>query len=103
MMLLFSIAGVALVIVASLNATLADPNVYLVMTLIFIGKFGISGTYGIVFLFVTEIFPTNSRSIALGMCNIGARMGSIWSPYAVVRTATVKAPNAESVQREMRF
>ena len=85
MMVLFCIAGVALVIVASITAAVANPSVYAVMTLIFMGKFGISGTYGIVFLFITEIFPTNSRSIALGMCNIGARMGSIWSPYAVVR------------------
>ena len=85
MMVLFCIAGVALLIVASLNAALAEPNVYVVMTLIFIGKFGISGTYGIVVLFVTEIFPTNSRGITLGVCSIGARMGSVWSPYAGVR------------------
>jgi hypothetical protein len=28
--------------------------------------------------------PTNSRSLALGVCNIGARLGSGWSPYAAV-------------------
>ena len=93
MISLFTIAGLSLIVVASLNASFSGssssssstaPNFYIVMGLIFVGKLGISGTYGLVVLFVTEIFPTNIRSKSLGICTLGARMGSIWSPYAVV-------------------
>lgn len=84
MMGLFAIGGAALIIVAILNAVQNSPDPYVTMALIFVGKFGISGTYGIVFLFVTEIFPTNTRTVALGLCNVGARLASFWSPYAGV-------------------
>ena len=85
MMALFALAGFCLIIVVSLHSSSSSSTSFsAVMVLLFFGKLGISGTYGLSVLFVTELFPTNARSKALGVCSIGARMGSIWSPYAVV-------------------
>ena len=96
---LFAVAGFSLLVVAVLNAsassTSSTANFNAIMVFIFLGKLGISGTYGLVVLFVTEIFPTNIRSKALGVCTIGARAGSIWSPYVAVRvTLSIKSPYA---------
>ena len=96
---LFAVAGFSLLVVATINATAisssSEANFNAIMVFIFLGKLGISGTYGLVVLFVTEIFPTNIRSKALGVCTIGARAGSIWSPYAGVSvTLSVTSPCA---------
>ncbi|KAJ8301816.1 hypothetical protein KUTeg_020803, partial [Tegillarca granosa] len=46
-----------------------------------IGKFFISAAFGNVFLYTTELFPTGIRAFVLTTSNIGARLGSILSPY----------------------
>ncbi|KAJ8314949.1 LOW QUALITY PROTEIN: hypothetical protein KUTeg_007099 [Tegillarca granosa] len=46
-----------------------------------IGKCCVSAGFGNIYLFTTELFPTNVRSFVLGTVNIGARMGTIVAPY----------------------
>lgn len=48
-----------------------------------IGKMCVSATFGNVFLYTTELFPTGVRSCVLGTTNIGARIGGMISPYIV--------------------
>ena len=51
------------------------------MTLSLIGKVTIGIAFMIAFVYVTELFPTDCRSIALGWCSCVGRIGSIVSPY----------------------
>ncbi|XP_038078074.1 solute carrier family 22 member 13-like [Patiria miniata] len=48
------------------------------------GKFCISATYGIIYLYTTELFPTPVRSIGLGMSSLAARIGGILSPIILL-------------------
>ena len=36
------------------------------------------------FVFTGEIFPTDVRGVGYGLCNIGARIGGVLAPYALV-------------------
>lgn len=46
-----------------------------------VGKFGISGVYGEVFIYTGELFPTVVRSFVIAVCSFGGRIGSNTSPY----------------------
>jgi len=75
----------------------------------FVAKFGISGTFGLVYVYTGELYPTPIRGIAIGLCSAGGRIGGIlsplvndtanyfpWMPYAIfgvmsiVQVVTVK-------------
>ncbi|KAJ8303494.1 hypothetical protein KUTeg_019890 [Tegillarca granosa] len=56
---------------------------WMTIILSMIGKMCVSATFGNVFLYTTELFPTGVRSCALGTTNIGARIGGMVSPYIV--------------------
>ncbi|KAJ3662937.1 hypothetical protein Zmor_007251 [Zophobas morio] len=70
-------AGLALLL------TMAIPNdqQWLIVTLAMIGKLAITASYGAVYIFSTEQFPTAIRNAGLGAGSTCARMGSITSPY----------------------
>ena len=51
------------------------------MTAAMIGKVSIASSYQVIYLFSTELIPTEVRQYGLGSCNVMARMGSILSPY----------------------
>ena len=46
-----------------------------------VGKFGISAAFGEIFVYTGELFPTVVRSVVMGICSFGARVGSSISPY----------------------
>ena len=46
----------------------------------FVAKFGISGTFGLVYVYTGELYPTPIRGIAVGLCSAGGRIGGILSP-----------------------
>jgi len=56
-----------------------EPNVYQV-TCSLIGKFFATGNFDVIFSFTSELFPTASRSSAVGLCSTFGRIGSILSP-----------------------
>lgn len=76
----FLIAGCACL--ASIVTLYIDQSYFWIMILLSnIGKCCISAGFGNIYLFTTELFPTNVRSFVLGTVNIGARIGTIVAPY----------------------
>jgi len=57
----------------------ADPTMYRVVCSM-IGKFFTSFILGCVYAYTSELFPTNSRSAAVGLCSTFGRIGGILAP-----------------------
>uniref|UniRef100_A0A8C7P2V3 Major facilitator superfamily (MFS) profile domain-containing protein n=1 Tax=Oncorhynchus mykiss TaxID=8022 RepID=A0A8C7P2V3_ONCMY len=51
------------------------------LTLVMIGKTGVTGAFGFLYLYGTELFPTVVRNMALGATSMASRVGSTVSPY----------------------
>ncbi|GMH05690.1 hypothetical protein Nepgr_007530 [Nepenthes gracilis] len=49
-----------------------------------LGIFGMGGTYNLLFIYTTELFPTVVRNAALGCATQAAQMGAILAPFVVV-------------------
>ncbi|XP_064084806.1 organic cation transporter protein-like isoform X2 [Macrobrachium nipponense] len=54
---------------------------WLVMTLAMVGKMCISAAFQLLYLYCTELFPTEVRLQALGSATIASRIGSMTSPF----------------------
>lgn len=52
--------------------------------LAFIGRFMASGSFGNIYLYSSELFPTTFRNQGIGLCSTSARIGSIIAPYIVM-------------------
>lgn len=78
------VSGIALIITTFIPETTASGTslVPLLITCNMIGKFGITGSFGAVFLYAPEIFPTTLRSQAMGLSSLGGRLGNMLSPFA---------------------
>ncbi|GFR97680.1 organic cation transporter protein [Elysia marginata] len=50
------------------------------VVLAMVGKFGITASYGIIYLMAAEIFPTVIRNIGMGVASMSARIGGILAP-----------------------
>jgi OCT family organic cation transporter-like MFS transporter 4/5 len=57
--------------------------IWLPVTVAMIGKFLISMTFAIAYLYTAELFPTKVRNVAVGTASTFARIGSISAPYIV--------------------
>ncbi|MCO5614316.1 hypothetical protein L7F22_068594 [Adiantum nelumboides] len=49
-----------------------------------IGLFSIAGTYNLIYLYTTELFPTVVRNVALGLANQAGAVGSIVAPIVAL-------------------
>ncbi|XP_074651743.1 organic cation transporter protein-like [Tubulanus polymorphus] len=47
------------------------------------GKWAITSAFNSVILFTTEVFPTNARNTAFGICLFAARVGAMLSPFSI--------------------
>merc|ERR1712111_215719 len=56
-----------------------------------VGKFLISMTFAIAYLYTAELFPTKVRNLAVGLASTFARIGSIPAPYIVDLLGSVHA------------
>uniref|UniRef100_A0A182PIY4 Major facilitator superfamily (MFS) profile domain-containing protein n=1 Tax=Anopheles epiroticus TaxID=199890 RepID=A0A182PIY4_9DIPT len=73
----FLYAGVCLLVVLAIP----PDNTTLLVTLAMLGRVGITAVYAIVTLHTAELFPTEIRNTALGICSTMAHVGSIAAPY----------------------
>lgn len=80
----FITGGICCGIVALLSFILSPgQSVWLPVTIAMIGKFLISQTFAIAYLYTAELFPTNVRNVAVGTASTFARIGSMSAPYIV--------------------
>ena len=55
-----------------------------------LGKLGVTWTFGNVYIYTSELFPTSARTACVGACSTSGRIGAIISPYIAVLGATHK-------------
>ena len=80
----FIAGGVACLCVALiLWTTPRNSTVWLVIIIAMTGKFLISGTFALAYLYTAELFPTPVRNVAVGGASTFARIGSMSAPYIV--------------------
>lgn len=80
-----AIAGFALLI------SIFIENELVKTILSMVGKFGITGSFGSIFLWTPEIVPTTLRTQGIGIASVGGRAGNIVAPFSshVVSNITV--------------
>jgi len=53
-----------------------------IMTITFLlGKLGVTWTFGNIYIYTSELFPTSTRTACVGACSTAGRIGAIVSPY----------------------
>lgn len=60
----------------------------LIITLSMLGKFGITGSYAVTYLYGSEIFPTSIRTHAVGLASLCENIGGIIAPFIVYAEKT---------------
>ncbi|KAG8128644.1 hypothetical protein E2320_015465, partial [Naja naja] len=55
----------------------------LAIILMMIGKFGITASFSMVYVYTAELYPTIVRNMGIGASSMASRIGSILSPYFV--------------------
>ena len=65
--------------------------VWLLTTIAITGKFLISGTFALSYLYTAELFPTPVRNVAVGGASTFARVGSASAPYIVDILGSISA------------
>lgn len=46
-----------------------------------LGKLGVTWTFGNIYVYTSELFPTSARTACVGLCSTSGRIGAILSPY----------------------
>ncbi|CRK91510.1 CLUMA_CG005171, isoform A [Clunio marinus] len=66
-----------------LSLIVPQNNHWLVLGLTLLGKMSITASYGTIYLFSVEQFPTVIRNVALGAASMSARVGGVSAPYLI--------------------
>ncbi|XP_059151413.1 organic anion transporter 3-like [Physella acuta] len=80
---LMTIAGTSL-LTSTLLVALGTSSTTIILSTVFsfFGKFGIGASFNTLFLYTPELFPTNLRSVGLGICSSVSRLGGMLVPYS---------------------
>ena len=54
------------------------------MAVALIGKFTLTGAFASIYLYSSELIPTEVRNIGMGLTSIGARLGGILAPMVLL-------------------
>ncbi|XP_063148402.1 organic cation/carnitine transporter 2-like [Candoia aspera] len=73
------LGGCVLLFIQLVPAHLSVLSIILVMT----GKFGITCSFSMVYVYTAELYPTVVRNMGVGASSMASRIGSILSPYFV--------------------
>ncbi|PVD19648.1 hypothetical protein C0Q70_20138 [Pomacea canaliculata] len=78
------IAGVSLLLSVVLSAVAGEAVgvSHTVVALSLVGKFAISVSFGVIFLYTPELYPTNLRNASLGIASMLGRVGGMVAPYS---------------------
>ncbi|XP_064609234.1 LOW QUALITY PROTEIN: solute carrier family 22 member 6-A-like [Liolophura sinensis] len=76
------IAGTALIAAVALKEVYG--NGLAVTALSITGKFGASAAFGSLFTYTPELYPTNLRSLGLGISSASARIGGMIAPFSLL-------------------
>ncbi|GIX84596.1 organic cation transporter protein [Caerostris extrusa] len=80
---LMMVGGIACAAIALYSTKLS----WLSTSFAMVGKFCVTGSFGLMYLYTGELFPTVVRNVTLGSCSMCARIGSILAPlYGTART-----------------
>ncbi|CAH1778274.1 unnamed protein product [Owenia fusiformis] len=64
---------------------------WLIITFQMLGKFSITASYAIIYLYAAEVFPTSVRNIGMGISSMSARVGGIIAPLVMLLTDTYQS------------
>jgi len=78
------VAGIPLTIVIFVpHVTSSGANLTpLIITLMMISKFGITGSFAVIVFYTKELFPTSLRGTGGGICQVLGNIGNIIAPFA---------------------
>lgn len=81
---LMGISGISLLISTLISTLRGDSSAlgYLATALVLVGKYGITGAFSSVFLYTSELYPTNLRNSGYGYASVFARVGGVLAPFS---------------------
>lgn len=60
-----------------------DDNRYqaVITAIAMLGKFCVTSSFGIIYVYSAEVYPTVLRQIGMGSCSVAGRVGSVLAPF----------------------
>nr|CAB3266150.1 organic cation transporter protein-like [Phallusia mammillata] len=82
---MYFVSGVGLLASVIVNEYAGDNQSLITLGVVFafIAKFGISGAFGCIYNFTSELYPTVVRSTGMGNGSVASRIGGISAPYVI--------------------
>ncbi|VDK43909.1 unnamed protein product [Anisakis simplex] len=69
--------------VSTMFAPASAEHPWIISGLAYVGKFGIAGSFAVIYIFAGELYPTVLRAMGMGMSSMVAGFGLILGPYLV--------------------